>query len=562
MGLTDEDREHQRFVLISTKDSIENDIPSILGIIEVAASVVIAWVYALDHEAFYHILVSICIAPLLLLRSPESTALGVRWMESYVDTKTPITTVGRDFFGWLARRSNVESGSINIGLPTAILLCVIAWLEYYGQLDAGSYILCLTAIFAVIFCGSSALLAILGVSRKPLSLSFWTAYFLTRVLALAVPIWFVVVIIPHQFLGLISAYTVDFYFYLSGVAIVAEIFAILVLFLSKSVEDMFFSPNSFTYSLLLASTIALAVTIRSLAIKVIATARYIHLGFWRIPQNFRTSLFVIDLAEPARLVPEYDSVVTTSAEISYTVNLIRDAYNVYYYKGYLIRGPREKFVNSKFLFIFLAIVLQAPAYVYRFSIKSTCWLYLPLVYIALKDSRARLSEAHRLDLLDRRWEWWRRIVAFGTIVGFATTNVLWNIDMVPGYLGIKAISVLEYLYLMKLGRIEIWQFLNITSAAITIYLLFKVGDALITGRHQTSRFSKQSLRRTIDIFEMLTRLRNVISAALIVIVMFHAVISFSDLGRMLPRPLLEAAGALYGKYMPAFDRTGSVVNGR
>ena len=68
-------------------------------------------------------------------------------------------------------------------------------------------------------------------------------------------------------------------------------------------------------------------------------------------------------------------------------------------------------------------VLFVPAYLYRLSIKSTCWLYLPLVYIASERDLA-LTPAHFVDRLIRGgWEWWRRILAILTLIAFAVFHL-------------------------------------------------------------------------------------------------------------------------------------------
>src|SRR5580704_14797327 len=71
-------------VLISSPGSIRLGIPSVLGALEAVVAVAAWWTYGLYFNTFTHIWVSICIAPLLLLRSNQSTALGVRWFDRYI----------------------------------------------------------------------------------------------------------------------------------------------------------------------------------------------------------------------------------------------------------------------------------------------------------------------------------------------------------------------------------------------------------------------------------------------------------------------------------------------
>jgi hypothetical protein len=78
--------EAPKWVFWSTRDSINNDIPSITAIIETALAVTIYWWIAVRFETYLPLLISIAVAPLVLLRSDESVALGGRWFEQWENT--------------------------------------------------------------------------------------------------------------------------------------------------------------------------------------------------------------------------------------------------------------------------------------------------------------------------------------------------------------------------------------------------------------------------------------------------------------------------------------------
>jgi hypothetical protein len=73
------------FVWTSTDDSIRLGVPSVLAAFEVIAAIVIYGAIAIYFGIFYHLWVSICMAPLLLLRSEQSTKLGLLWFAAYVN---------------------------------------------------------------------------------------------------------------------------------------------------------------------------------------------------------------------------------------------------------------------------------------------------------------------------------------------------------------------------------------------------------------------------------------------------------------------------------------------
>ncbi|MBT8421368.1 MAG: hypothetical protein KJO08_11000, partial [Gammaproteobacteria bacterium] len=73
---------------ISTPDSVEKNEPTVLAIVETVLAVAAYWGIAWWFDTHWHLLFSICVAPLLLLRSPESTEEGVRWFLGNGENKT------------------------------------------------------------------------------------------------------------------------------------------------------------------------------------------------------------------------------------------------------------------------------------------------------------------------------------------------------------------------------------------------------------------------------------------------------------------------------------------
>jgi hypothetical protein len=56
--------------------SVTDGIPSVLAALEVVVAVGAYWAIAIYFETTTHLWVSICVAPLLLLRSDQSIAIG------------------------------------------------------------------------------------------------------------------------------------------------------------------------------------------------------------------------------------------------------------------------------------------------------------------------------------------------------------------------------------------------------------------------------------------------------------------------------------------------------
>jgi hypothetical protein len=74
----------RRFVPWSTEESVRRGIPSALAFLEVLIAVATYWTVAIYFKTSTHLWLSICIAPLLLLRSEQSIALGVKWFSAYI----------------------------------------------------------------------------------------------------------------------------------------------------------------------------------------------------------------------------------------------------------------------------------------------------------------------------------------------------------------------------------------------------------------------------------------------------------------------------------------------
>ena len=70
---------------MSSEESRAADKVSILAIAEVIFSVAVYWWIAVTFDTYLHLIISIALAPLVLIRSPQSVALGVEMFSRYLD---------------------------------------------------------------------------------------------------------------------------------------------------------------------------------------------------------------------------------------------------------------------------------------------------------------------------------------------------------------------------------------------------------------------------------------------------------------------------------------------
>src|SRR3954452_10871709 len=73
----------------STTESIQNDVPSVTAIIETLIAVPLYWWVALQVGMLPSLLIGAAVAPLVLLRSEESVALGLKWLLIFEARRAP-----------------------------------------------------------------------------------------------------------------------------------------------------------------------------------------------------------------------------------------------------------------------------------------------------------------------------------------------------------------------------------------------------------------------------------------------------------------------------------------
>jgi hypothetical protein len=313
-------------------------------------------------------------------------------------------------------------------------------------------------------------------------------------------------------------------------------------------------------------------------VRIIATLRFIFDGIQALPQNFREGLFVVDLCEPVRLVPGYSDISTIVTNI--VVWLAENEGKFYrgdarYYaisdedvfssrksltvEQYIAKG-QEKDKQPNYVIDYspevakalTGLILYIPALLYRASLKSTFWLYLPIIYIARTETRSYPVE-YRLDVMDSRWEYFRRVLALSSLTAFAALTLFDFYFGVPIEIQQKIVSVAELMYMQLFYvmanifvlRWASWQLLSVFAALITLFIFFKIGDARSAFRH--SVLPGEKLKKQLHLLEVSLRARNVCSTFSILILLFHIVIITSPIVKYLPSELTHFIARLYGE---------------
>jgi hypothetical protein len=417
-------------VLWSTPESIERGEASWLAVLETILAVAAYWGIAWYFDTHTHLLISVLVAPLLLLRSLESTELGVKWFVNYWNDNTwnkfkYISMIYKYFepffvvylFLHLGFNEIYFSLDENDNIKKAHYLLII-----YGYLF-------LSSVLYFFICPRANknykpnLVSINGASfSKPF------IYFAFTIYALAVI--FINIIIYN------NGYFAEYYLIFNAGAL----FYVLLYF-------AFYVPLS-------VAPLVLGVVTKSIFIRFLATARFYKDGIFFISYNYAQAITCIDSIHKAEIIPDLSKV----------------------YDGFSIEMMAKE-IHGKNIFIIISRkVIKFSWYfiatLYRWSLKSTCWLYLPIVYLAQphhgtpKDDRLSLGEWY-----NGRWEWFCRFLAI-----FATVSLVASAVAPERFAQLYDLSpqapILIYVLAFDLHNFPMWKWSGILSACITAFIYF------------------------------------------------------------------------------------------
>jgi hypothetical protein len=465
----------KRFVWYSDSKSVEAGTPSALAILECGVAVIGYGAAGYYFGTLDHLWISICMVPLLLFRSDQSSDLGAKWFSVFMKRVSTVGTSDRAVlypreFSTGVLGSLIIVAMLSYALSRLWLPGHLGWSLYWRSAAIGLFALQLCNTVAFVFGGAKLqIAAVTGVAGALLA----------------------VLIVS-----------------LSG----ADLEAVYAALIGAAILSL--------------SAFAVGIWLTSLLIRFLATVRYPIAGFWQVPQNFSRTLFVIDTAQPAELMPGYHEIDMFSS-------------------GGVIRELKNS-KNPLLLIDLIAFLL--PAYLYRFSIKSTWWFYYPLVYIASERELSRnpnkLIERLR-NAPKERFSRWIAVLTLGSV--FVLRLVPDILDSLPDR---RIISVLEYLFLINFGRIQPWLISSLLSALITVGSLYIAIDAYSDLRYPGGASSKPWLNFRIVTLRYMLRVRTVTSTAAILILIGHTLLAFTPAMKWIPEPAINWVCAFYGDHLP------------
>nr|VFK51334.1 MAG: hypothetical protein BECKTC1821F_GA0114240_100151 [Candidatus Kentron sp. TC] len=465
---------------ISTPDSVENNEPTALALLETLLAVAAYWGVAWWFDTHLHLLASISLAPWLLLRSKESTERGVRWFVAYWEDKTEITPKDTPWRFWgIVLSSALITGVSTYWLADTFLLGHTGW-----------------ALFA----------RSLGLGMLAWMIAFMVAVAVAVAVAEAV----------------------------AGAGAVAGTWVLALPFLLA---------------------VGASVWLRSLGVRVLATLRHPWRGFQALPENWRRILLAVDSHHAPELAPGL------SARI----------------EEFSLPGIVEKIRvgdwGDRLMWISLIPIWFLPGLLYRWSLKSTCWLYLPLIYLGggLRWRPRTAKEKGMLvsDLNEGRVEQFRRWLAVGVAASLVITTAighpalqsamreslsqfplvlrsfLWVSDLLT-----EQAATLAHLWRFNGLDLAPWQWLNCLGAAITAALFFysdRVERRWRLAREETpgAAPAKIHVARLLG----LTRLRNLCAILYVPLAFGYGFLALDGFDPARLTGWLAPLGVLYGPYL-------------
>ena len=190
--------------------------------------------------------------------------------------------------------------------------------------------------------------------------------------------------------------------------------------------------------------------------RIWATARYLHLGLFQFPANWYHLALSTDLRTTPELVPD----LPEDSDLRFE-NLVIKSF----------KGDAEDKVIAIIGFVFLFL----PSVIYRWYLKSTAWIYFPLIWIS------KVPEVIKGD--DGRLEWdGSQSVALLHKIGFwlsiftLTYGALILIDLAPYFdarqlINEKGLLVTPWLIIVGIdfGKLLPWYWMPLLAAVLQLW---------------------------------------------------------------------------------------------
>lgn len=356
-----------RWVWRCTEESLENGQVSVLSVLETIWALGLYYLLVQHFQHHWWLLLTAFAAPIILLRSDSSAALGVKMLKNYWDGNNyDVSTLEKIITVVLA---GAASFALSYWLAQHWLPDHQGWSLFWRSALIG------VAAFAVAFAAATAVASV-GVGY-----SVGLGY---NIGAFASTGGFVFAV------ALVSAATGGFVFV--GSFAVAGSFALAVVIFGTAAFGELTEDEriEIVLSALFLPFLGMGIWLRTLFIRVFASLRHPLQGICNLPLNSYRISWGMDFMHPPELLPDAESV--------------SDALTA--------RGLLDRFSNSDetedivFVSIFL-LIWYIPAQLWRWSLKATLWLWWPLALALAQPFKAENMYQIRQAVVTIVSGWWR-----------------------------------------------------------------------------------------------------------------------------------------------------------
>lgn len=430
-------------VWISTKKSILNREISFLAILELLiVNIFYLWV-TLKYDIYMHILISILFTPLLLLKSTKSIKFSL--------------------FLFYCNFKNLAKGKYTKN--KLYLYMFFLALLYAGLASNNLYIILTLSILLCIFFIKKTL------EKTQMRIVFESAFLIST----------------YYFF----TYIVSFY------KLVEEdyssiFFQIVILIFS------FIFAGIFSLVFLAAFLFILSILI----VKFVSTFKYFNLGINNLTSNWYENIFIIDSFKTPEILlgveedkrinsifkySEYKKFLNYYKSFSYFFNEFKDFAN----KESIPQKSKKELFFVNYLNLFMHLIIQSFLQIYaivflifslllRFSIKSTFWFYLPLLFLVKTPSSLKNNSKNIGEFLSSLYETyfakWRFLLAVFALGGF-----IYSFFDSSGFseLNTSFSQFLIFLYI-DISSLEIWRIFQLSIIISTIIIFFMANNIRVT----------------------------------------------------------------------------------
>jgi hypothetical protein len=281
------------------------------------------------------------------------------------------------------------------------------------------------------------------------------------------------------------------------------------------------------FSLAAPSPIALVLGIFMIAaaIRIGATLRYIGQGLRNLPQNFRRLVLCTSPRQEPELVPGLPRGSTEMFTLpDVLVHLRRNLASSPPGKGIWAMPIR---LGRIILMVSAVPIWFVPGWLYRVTLKSTVWFWWPLAFLGGDLRQTRYPELFQEKLTDTLWAKTSIILAVLTVATFIVSNFFLSGVVFQAN---PFLSVLGFVFVVD-WSLRPWQILAVTAALISIGALFWIDNVARDYRFATERRDGPLLahaERRFGRIERLLRFRLLLLLAFWLLVGVHTVLYFNS----------------------------------